>query len=134
MNRSGAAVKKVAGRFFVPPERVIVIHDDLDLEPGVLKIRRSGSSGGHRGVESIIENLGTKDFIRVKIGIGRSGVIPPEKYVLAKFTLTERPSVNEAVADAVESVHVIVAEGLERAMNRFNRSGKTAVEGSKGEV
>ncbi len=131
MNRSGAAVGKVAGRLAVPSERIIVVHDDLDLDTGALKIRRKGSSGGHKGVESVIQNLGTKDFVRVKIGIGRSGVIPPEKYVLSKFTAAEFASVKAAVAEAVSAVHAILAEGVEKAMNRFNRGAKTATEGLK---
>jgi peptidyl-tRNA hydrolase, PTH1 family len=131
MNRSGTAVRKVAGKFFVPPECIIVVHDDLDLETGVLKIRTKGSSGGHRGVESVIQSLGTKDFVRVKIGIGRPGVVPAEKYVLSKFTGTELPFVKVAVAEAVESIHVILTEGAEKAMNRFNRGRKAAQESGK---
>jgi PTH1 family peptidyl-tRNA hydrolase len=131
MNRSGAAVRKVVGRFYAPTEHIIVVHDDLDLETGVLKIRRNGSSGGHKGVESVIQGLGTREFVRVKIGIGRSGVIPPEKYVLSKFTEGELPSVRAAVTEAAESVHVIIAEGVEKAMNRFNRGGKAAPESAK---
>ena len=71
MNRSGAAVKKLSGKFSISPENIIVVHDDLDLGTGKLKIRKKGSSGGHRGIESIIQNIGSTDFTRVKIGIGR---------------------------------------------------------------
>jgi peptidyl-tRNA hydrolase, PTH1 family len=131
MNRSGTAVRKLAGKFFVPPERVIVVHDDLDLETGVLKIRRKGSSGGHRGVESVIQSLGSKDFVRVKLGIGRSGIVPAEKYVLSKFTGAELPSVKAAVTEAVEAVHVILTEGVEKAMNRFNSGGKAVRESAE---
>ncbi len=131
MNRSGTAVRKIAGKFFVPPEHVIVVHDDLDLETGVLKIRRKGSSGGHRGIESVIQSLGTKDFVRVKIGIGRSGVVPAEKYVLSKFTGAELPSVKAAIMEAVESIHAILTEGVEKAMNRFNSGGKAARESAE---
>jgi PTH1 family peptidyl-tRNA hydrolase len=131
MNRSGTAVGKVAGKFFVPAECIIVVHDDLDLETGVLKIRKKGSSGGHRGVESVIQSLGTKDFVRVKIGIGRPGSVPAEKYVLSKFTGPELPFVEVAVTEAVEAIHVILAEGAEKAMSRFNRGRKAAQESGK---
>ena len=131
MNRSGTAVRKVAAKFFVPPDRIVVVHDDLDLETGVVRIRGKGSSGGHRGVESVMESLGTKDFVRVKIGIGRSGLVPAEKYVLSKFTQAELPHVKMAVVTAVESVRVILTEGVEKAMNRFNRKAKPVMNGAE---
>jgi PTH1 family peptidyl-tRNA hydrolase len=131
MNRSGTAVRKVAAKFFVPPDRIVVVHDDLDLETGVVRIRGKGSSGGHRGVESVMESLGTKDFVRVKIGIGRSGLVPAEKYVLSKFTRAELPHVKMAVVTAVESVRVILTEGVEKAMNRFNRKAKPVLNGAE---
>jgi PTH1 family peptidyl-tRNA hydrolase len=120
MNRSGVAVRKVKDRLNIPPSKIIVIHDDLDMEAGRLKIKKNGSSGGHRGVESIIENIGSKDFIRVKIGIGKENFIPAEKYVLSKFKRNELPSIRLTVDMAVESLHSIIKEGPDKAMNRFN--------------
>lgn len=122
MNRSGGAVRKVVGKFAIPPEKIIVVHDDLDLETGRLKIRKKGSSGGHKGVESIIQSVGSPDFIRVKVGIGRDQFIPVEKYVLSKFSKEELPLVKEAVGMAADSVPVIIAEGVEKAMNKFNKN------------
>ncbi len=121
MNRSGSAVRKVADRFAVFPENIIVVHDDLDLDTGRLKIRRKGSSGGHKGVESIIQSIGSSDFVRVKIGIGRDQSVPVEKYVLSKFTKEELPLVRDAVGMAADSIPFIISEGVEKAMNKFNK-------------
>ncbi|MBI5641783.1 MAG: aminoacyl-tRNA hydrolase [Nitrospirae bacterium] len=120
MNRSGTAVRKIAARFFIPPEKIIVIHDDLDLETGRLKIRKKGSSGGHKGVESVIQHIGSNEFVRVKIGIGRDPNIPTEEFVLSKFRREELPLIREAVKKAADAVYSIIEDGIERAMNRFN--------------
>jgi PTH1 family peptidyl-tRNA hydrolase len=120
MNRSGSAVRRVAGRFAVPPENIIIVHDDLDLDAGRLKIRKNGSSGGHKGVESVIQSIGSKTFIRVKIGIGRDQAVPAEQYVLMKFRRDELAMIGDAVQKAVDSIEAIIADGAERAMNRFN--------------
>ncbi|MDA8239413.1 MAG: aminoacyl-tRNA hydrolase [Nitrospiraceae bacterium] len=120
MNRSGSAVTKVIDKYHIPPERIIVIHDDLDIPTGRLKIRRKGSSGGHKGVESIIQSIGSRDFIRVKIGIGRDDTVPVESYVLSKFRRDELPLIRDAVAQAAESIGAIIAGGIDKAMNRYN--------------
>lgn len=120
MNRSGLAVRDVLKRFSVPPENLIVIHDDIDMETGVLKIKKKGSSGGHRGIESIIESIGTKEFIRVKIGIGRGEGIPVEDYVLSRFRKDEIPAIKDAINRASNAVVTVLTAGVDRAMNRFN--------------
>ena len=120
MNRSGTAVRKVIDKFSVSPESMIVVHDDLDIPTGRLKIRRKGSSGGHKGVESIIQNIGSRDFVRVKIGIGRDEEMPVESYVLSKFRRDELPLIREAVERAAESIGTIIAGGVDKAMNRYN--------------
>jgi PTH1 family peptidyl-tRNA hydrolase len=120
MNRSGSAVRKVAGRFAVPPENIIVVHDDLDLDAGRLKIRKNGSSGGHKGVESVIQCIGSKAFIRVKIGVGRDQAVPAEQYVLMKFKRDELAAIGDSVQKAADSIETIIADGADRAMNRFN--------------
>ena len=120
MNRSGIAVKELMERYHVPPERLIVLHDDIDMETGKLKIRRRGSSGGHKGIESILYSIGTGDFVRVKIGIGREEGIPVEDYVLSKFRRDEIPVIHEAVRKASEAVVAIISDGVDKAMNSFN--------------
>lgn len=120
MNRSGGVVRKIAEKFSIPPEKIIVVHDDLDLETGRLKIRKRGSSGGHKGVESVIQNIGANNFIRIKIGIGRDEFSPVEDYVLSKFRKDELPLVREAVSNAVHVIRSVVAEGVDKAMNKFN--------------
>jgi PTH1 family peptidyl-tRNA hydrolase len=120
MNRSGSAVKRVMDKYSVPPEKIIVIYDDLDLETGKMKVRKKGSSGGHKGVESIIQSIGTNVFIRVKIGIGRDPFVPVEDFVLSKFRKGEIPLIREAVAGAADAVESIMTEGVDKAMNRYN--------------
>jgi peptidyl-tRNA hydrolase, PTH1 family len=120
MNRSGNAAGKIARKFAVPPEKIIVVHDDLDLQTGSLKIRKKGSSGGHKGVESVIQTLGADNFIRVKVGIGRDPFTPVEQYVLSKFRRDEIPLIKEAVGRAVQAIDCIIAEGVDKAMNKFN--------------
>jgi PTH1 family peptidyl-tRNA hydrolase len=120
MNRSGAAVRKIMQKSNIPPENLIVVHDDLDLETGRLKIRKRGSSGGHKGIESIIQNIGAQDFIRIKIGIGRDPFMATEKYVLSKFRKDEIQLIKAVIEKAAESIHSIIKDGIEKAMNKFN--------------
>jgi PTH1 family peptidyl-tRNA hydrolase len=120
MNRSGIAIRRIMQKSNISPQQLIVIHDDLDLETGSLKIRKKGSSGGHKGIESIIQHIGTQEFIRIKIGIGRDPFVPTEKYVLSKFRKEDIQAIREAIEKAVESVYAIINDGVERAMNRFN--------------
>ncbi len=120
MNRSGVAVRNVMKRYNVQPENLIVLQDDIDMETGKVKIRKSGSSGGHRGIESVIEAIGANEFTRVKVGIGREAGVPAEDYVLRKFTRDETLVIGEAVTRAADAVAVIVNDGADSAMNRFN--------------
>jgi PTH1 family peptidyl-tRNA hydrolase len=129
MNRSGIAIKKILKKTNVflddPAAGLIIIHDDLDMDAGIVKIRKNGSSGGHRGIESIIREIGTKDFIRVKIGIGRDRDIPVENYVLSNFRQSEKTVIKDAIINAADAVAVIISEGVDKAMNRYNRKPQT---------
>ena len=124
MNRSGLAVKKILKKKNLSPDNLIVVQDDLDMDTGIIKIRKNGSSGGHRGIESVIQEIGTRDFIRVKVGIGRDNDIPVEKYVLMNFRPSEKIQAKDGIIRAAEAVASIAAEGVERAMNKYNRSAK----------
>jgi peptidyl-tRNA hydrolase, PTH1 family len=120
MNRSGLAVREIMERCGVPHERLVVIHDDIDMETGRLKIRRNGSSGGHKGVESVLSYVSISDFLRVKIGVGREEGVPVEDYVLSEFRPEEIPVIRETILKASEAVVSIIKEGTDKAMNRFN--------------
>lgn len=120
MNKSGAAVRDALEKCD-DADNILVVHDDLDLDTGVIRIRKKGSSGGHRGIESIIESLGSRDFIRLKIGIGRSVRIPAERYVLSAFKKKEQQVVKEAVEKAADAITIILDKGISCAQNRFHR-------------
>jgi len=120
MNLSGLAAKALRAKYGVPLERTLLVHDDLDLPFGRLRIRKGGSSAGNHGMDSIIESFGTKDFIRFRVGIGR----PPGNgvdYVLSPFTQSERTHLPDIVTRVADAVEVTVEHGLERAMTDFNR-------------
>ncbi|MEF9475534.1 MAG: aminoacyl-tRNA hydrolase [Candidatus Mariimomonas ferrooxydans] len=120
MNRSGAAVR-AALKKYPDIDNMLVVHDDLDLDTGVLKIRKSGSAGGHRGIESIIEVIKMKNFPRLKIGIGRPDRISAEEYVLNPLTKQERPVIKKAVEEAADAIAMIIEKGISQAQNRFHR-------------
>ncbi|MBI5741370.1 MAG: aminoacyl-tRNA hydrolase [Nitrospirae bacterium] len=121
MNRSGTAVAEALKRH-EDIDNVLVVCDDIDLETGTIRIKKSGSSGGHKGVESIIETLGSRDFGRVKIGIGRPDRISVEHYVLKNFSGREKKAIQEAVLDAAEAITVIVNKGISHAQNIYHRA------------
>jgi peptidyl-tRNA hydrolase, PTH1 family len=129
MNLSGRAVKAVmrTQKSDDSETGLIVVHDDLDLDTGTIKIKRNGSSGGHRGIGSIIDELGTRDFIRIKIGIGRDPEITAEDYVLRTFRPTEKATIKDAITRSAEAVYDIINSGVETVMNRINRRSSSAV-------
>lgn len=121
MNLSGTAVREVLKKNGCLPENLIVVHDDLDLPVGRLKIRSKGSSGGHNGLQSVIDNLGTGEFSRIKIGIGRPVNVPGEVYVLGRFHPDEKDDIEEALVRASDAVFSIIDNGVENSMNEYNR-------------
>ena len=122
MNESGRAVAAMLRSAYAEASDLIVLHDELDLALGTVRVKTGGGHGGHNGLRSIIENLGTADFIRVRIGIGRPEPgIDPADYVLSPFLGEERQAVPEIMARAAEAARVIVVEGPARAMNTVNK-------------
>ncbi len=121
MNLSGAAVAPLMRRKGIPAAGLLVIHDDLDTGLGRVRLRRGGSAGGHRGVQSIIEAVGSSDFARLKIGIGRppDGVDPVD-YVLQRPLPEEKEALTKAVSTAAAACRAWLEDGLEAAMNAFN--------------
>jgi PTH1 family peptidyl-tRNA hydrolase len=134
MNSSGEAVEYLVKRYKVGPDDLIVIHDDLDLPLGKIRIRRGGRAAGHHGIESILEYLEDADFIRVRIGIGRpeitsgSGEDAVIRFVLSNFTDEEKRTVAPVVVRAGEALDSLLADGLEKAMNIFNREPPSALD------
>ena len=123
MNLSGESVGPAAGFYKLTTSDIVVIHDDLDLDVGRLKLKQGGGHGGHNGLRSLVEHLPDANFLRVRIGIGRP---PPQwdsaDYVLSRFTKVERPVIESAVKEAADAVEAIIRDGIQRAMNVYNSS------------
>lgn len=124
MNGSGQAVAKIARFYKVEPKNIWVIHDDVDISMGKLKIRIGGSGAGHHGVESIIESLGMDKFLRFRLGIGKphqkeSGSV--EEYVLQPFEVHKKTELKHLIKRTIQAVEVALKDGPAKAMNRFNR-------------
>ena len=122
MNLSGESVGQAARFYKIPPERVLVISDDVALPQGKLRIRRSGSAGGHNGLKNIIAHLGTDQFPRLRVGVGEK---PHPDYdmadwVLSKFAGEDLKTITEAIRKAADAVECLIQEGPDKAMNRFN--------------
>ncbi len=113
MNVSGGPVKALLSFFSTPVERLIVIHDELDVEAGVIRLKRGGGEGGHNGLRSISAALGTKDYHRVRVGIGRPpGRMDPADFVLRDFSSSERKDLPFVVSDAADAVELLILRGL----------------------
>ena len=122
MNLSGEAVHEAAAFYKIPPERVLVISDEVSLAPGKIRVRRSGSAGGHNGLKNIIAHLGTDQFPRIRLGVGQK---PHPDYdmadwVLGKFQGEDKKAVEEAVKKAADAAECLIREGVDKAMNKYN--------------
>ncbi len=120
MNLSGRAVAEAAHFYKIPPADIIVVHDDLDLPFGQLRLKEGGGHGGHNGLRSIIAELGSADFLRVRVGIGRPDKGSAEKYVLTPFTPEEAGFVRHVADGACEAFEMLLREGLPKAMSIFH--------------
>jgi len=122
MNASGRSVLQMSAYYNIPPARIIVLFDDISLEPGRLRVRADGSAGGHNGIKSLIRELGSQDFPRVKIGVGAKP--HPEQdladWVLGGFSANEQKAMEKSLAAAGEAALCIVEQGVPKAANQFN--------------
>ena len=124
MNLSGRSVLQLSAYFSIPPQRIIVLFDDISLEPGRLRVRGNGSAGGHNGIKSIIQELGSQSFPRVKIGVGAK---PHPDYdladwVLSSFSAQEEKALSVSLPNAAQAALAIIDHGVSEAANRFNGS------------
>ena len=123
MNLSGGPIREMANYFKIDPEtEMIVIYDDIDLDPGQLRIRKKGSAGGHNGIKHIIQQLGTQNFVRIKVGVGAK----PKgwdlaDYVLGRFDKEDRALIEEAQERACKAVELILTDSVDAAMNEYNK-------------
>ena len=122
MNASGLAVQQAASYYKLPPERIVVLFDDISLPVGKIRVRPSGSAGGHNGLKNIIQHLGTDQFPRIRVGVGQK---PHPDYdladwVLGKFVGEDKKTMDAAIKRAADAVECLLADGPDTAMNRFN--------------
>jgi PTH1 family peptidyl-tRNA hydrolase len=131
MNRSGQAIRAATDWYKLPPESVLVIYDDMDLPVGRLRLRLSGSAGGHNGMKSAIAHLGTQNFPRLRIGIGRSGAEEGSiSHVLGRFSAAENQMMPEILQLVVGAVELSLKQGIEKAMSLYNNRAIATVQES----
>ncbi len=122
VNASGRAVRKILNYYNISARDMLVVIDDVSLPPGTLRIRSKGGAGGHHGLESIIQEIGSRDFARIRIGIGGGELDDLTGHVLSRPKKEEEESYNLIINEAVQAISRIIREGIESAMNRFNRN------------
>lgn len=121
MNNSGQSVAAVCNFYKIAAGDILVLTDDLALEPGMIRIRSGGSAGGHNGLADIVEKLGTDQFARLRIGIGSRGILAGRDYVLSRPEKAERELIDKAIMEATKAAMFWLTEGIASAMNKFNR-------------
>ena len=132
MNRSGGAVQAIASFYKIVPQEILVAHDEIDLPPGVIRIKRGGGHGGHNGLRDIIENLGDNSFNRLRIGVGHPGSSDlVVDHVLNRASPAEEEMIMQGIASALESIPQILAGELQKVMNKLHRSAKLKVKSEK---
>jgi PTH1 family peptidyl-tRNA hydrolase len=121
MNKSGESVAALVQFYKIELDRLLVVYDDLDIHQGTIRFRPSGGTGGHRGMNSIVQRLGSRDFPRLRVGIGRPpGRMDPADYVLQNFSPREKPDIEDALNRAVAAIEAWLMHGVEATMNHFN--------------
>ena len=125
MNLSGRAVGRAARHVGAAPDEVLVVHDEVDLEFGLVKVKQGGGDAGHRGVQSVIGALGSREFARVRVGVGR-GTGDTADWVLEEFSRAERGDLEGIVGRAADAVEAVISDGVTAAMNRFNTRRRDA--------
>jgi PTH1 family peptidyl-tRNA hydrolase len=132
MNRSGKSVAAAAGFYRVQPERIIVVHDELDFDFGRIGVKAGGGHGGHNGLRDIVELLGVRDFLRIRVGIGRPARGDATAWVLSDFDAVDEARLGDVVDRAVQAITSVMSDGVETAQNRFNREETECKQSTKG--
>jgi len=123
MNKSGQSIAPLAREYSIKPERILVVADDLDLDIGRTRLRTKGSAGGHNGHKSLITNLGTEEYPRIKIGIGTVDRDETIDHVLSRFDPNERKSIDDAIEKSIKGIEILLSQGMEPALQFINPSG-----------
>jgi PTH1 family peptidyl-tRNA hydrolase len=124
MNLSGKSVNKIVSYYRISFQDLLIVYDDLNLELGQIRIRKRGSAGGHKGVESIIQYLNSEDIPRLRIGIGKTSInsnFDYASYVLSNFNDNEKDKISEVIQLSTEAIKTVIEDGLEKAMRKYNR-------------
>lgn len=132
MNLSGRSVGPAAGFYHIPPEQVVVVHDEIDLPLGTVRLKSGGGHGGHNGLRSVVTGLGSKTFLRVRVGVGRPEHGDVTSHVLGRTSATEQAEFERAADRAADAVEVLITAGLQTAMNRFHAPAKVVGDSAKG--
>ncbi|MCB9754536.1 MAG: aminoacyl-tRNA hydrolase [Myxococcales bacterium] len=127
MNRSGLCVVQAARYSRIPPQQILVVHDEIDFPPGRLAVKKGGGHGGHNGLRDIIQQLGTREFLRIRLGVGRPpGKTEVSQYVLADFSTQDQRVLPELLEQAARAISCVIKDGVATAMNQFNQLPRKA--------